>query len=189
MTAIQCRESVMYCGPCAFESIALSPCVTRKGPAQFEAMPILGIQEAEMADEAVSAPLDYRPEAVATELPVPDVPCHLPPGVHARQGAGPNVAHDLRIGADLRVSVEITGVEGPKVEAVGGQFYHGVMIDNSLSYEKASPLRCGVGPLLAGLSLRHLSLAVHPIVFATIGLVQDIELGEYLLRELDCSET
>lgn len=56
---------------------------------------------------------------------MPHVPRHLPPGVHARKGSRPDVAHDFGIRANLGVGLEVIGAKGSELETLGLQFRHG----------------------------------------------------------------
>lgn len=101
--------------------IAAAPPAPRQDPAELEAGPSLGRGVAHHADEVSAGPLLDGPLAPAPELPMADDVGQMPPRPAAIPGRRAEVPHDLRVGIECRVLLEVAATHRPQAQAIGLQ--------------------------------------------------------------------
>jgi hypothetical protein len=126
VVAVHRGERVGQRAPRALRGVAPTPRVAAQHPAELEAGPALGVEEADASEQRPRRALLHGPEPVAAQLPVADDQRHLAPRLGARERlALAEVAHDLGVGADRRVGVEVLLAEHAEREPVGLERVHG----------------------------------------------------------------
>src|SRR5262249_35902339 len=96
VVALHRGERVVERAPRALGRVAFAPRGAAQHPAQLEARPALGLEEADAAEEGAGRALLDRPQPDARRRPVAEDQRHLSPGFAARQRlAIPEIPHHL----------------------------------------------------------------------------------------------
>src|SRR5436190_20944831 len=104
---VEFLECILEGSTATLGSVAFAPKLTAQGPADLKCRPALRIRETDSSCKITSCFFFDSPITVAKQVPVTDKESHMSPRLGPIEDVTPEVTHDFRVGAHLRIWLEV----------------------------------------------------------------------------------